>query len=193
MALDYFEVECPEPVGGEYYRRIASDVLQDQNLLRVVDRLHIFIDPGIPLFVAVGTMRKLPPFVTVADFAEVAVREDRAVITLGNEAYLAPLLSVLWERFGRQNVDQPDRFTVVVHGANPELHAIDGMHVSNPSEGVYKDLIYAFLHIAPEGFKVRRQQFVDGKFYFAASEDTLPEDVVDGIVRERFRRMGVTL
>ncbi|HZD43458.1 MAG TPA: DUF2113 family protein, partial [Methanomicrobiales archaeon] len=81
MALEYFEVECPEPVGGEYYKKIAGDVLQDQNMLRVIDRLRIYLDPRVPLFIAVGTMRKLPPFITVTDFAEVVVREDRAIIT----------------------------------------------------------------------------------------------------------------
>jgi hypothetical protein len=57
---------------------------------------------------------------------------------------------------------------------------------------MYKDLIYALLVIQPEGFKVRRQWYGDGKFYLVASEDTLPEDI-DDLVREKFAMMGEQL
>jgi putative methanogenesis marker protein 17 len=190
-ALDYFEVECPEAIGGECYSRIAADVLQDQDLLRVVAKLHIYIDPTIPLFIAVGTTRKLPGFVKVEDFAQVHPQEGQVMLSINNEVYLAPLLERLWKRFGKENVDQPDRFTVIIRSDDPEIKDINEMEVSNPSESIYLDLLYGLLHIAPEGFKVRRQQFWEGKFYLVASEDTLPEDVVQTLVREKFLKIGV--
>jgi len=58
QAIEYFEVECTEKAGGENYKQIANDVLLDHNLLRVVHKIHIYIDPKVPIFVAVGTLKK---------------------------------------------------------------------------------------------------------------------------------------
>ncbi|MDD1725087.1 MAG: methanogenesis marker 17 protein, partial [Methanospirillum sp.] len=52
QTLEYFEVVSTEQKGGELYRRIASTVITDHNLLKVLERLRIFIDPGVPLFIA---------------------------------------------------------------------------------------------------------------------------------------------
>ncbi|HQN90839.1 MAG TPA: DUF2113 family protein [Methanoculleus sp.] len=54
-------------------------------------------------------------------------------------------------------------------------------------------MIYAMQYMAPEGFKVRRQYILEGKFYYVASEDTLPGDVVERMVMPLFEKMGVTL
>jgi hypothetical protein len=72
-AVDYFEVECPEVRGGEYYKRITNDVLLDLNLLGVIRKIHVYIDPEIPLFIAVGVTGKIPGLVRVRDFANVNV------------------------------------------------------------------------------------------------------------------------
>jgi putative methanogenesis marker protein 17 len=191
-AVEYFEVECPEKTGGDYYRRIADVVLLDHNLIRVVRKLHIFIDPGIPLFIAVGVTRKLPGIVHIRDFADVNVQEQKVTISLGDEAYLAPLLKILWERYGKEKIEQPDRFTIVIRSEGAELKEIEDIPVYDPSESLYKDLIYAMQVIQPEGFKVRRQYYGKEKFYLVASENTLPENVEE-IVLQKFALMGETL
>lgn len=193
-ALEYFTVECVEEKGGEVYEQIASDVLLDLDLVRVVDKLHIFIDPHLPIFVAVGTTRRSGGLVRIRDFADVNVEEDRAVLSIGDETYLAPMLSILWERYGKDRVDQPDRFSAVIHvpaGENPR--EIEDIVVADPEEGLYRDLIYALQIIAPEGFKVRREYHVGGVFYYVASENTLPEEIVDTLVAEKLKLVGVTL
>ncbi|HON80678.1 MAG TPA: methanogenesis marker 17 protein [Methanoregulaceae archaeon] len=187
-AVEYFEVESTEETGGNYYRRIADVVLLDHNLLRVIRKLHIFIDPGVPIFVAVGVTRKLPGIVRIRDFADVAVTKQKVTISIGDETYLAPLLQILWKRYGKENVSQPDRFTIVLPIGESDAE-IEDIPVVDPSESMYKDLIYALMVIQPEGFKVRRQWYGDGKFYLVASEDTLPEDIED-LVRAKFAMMG---
>ena len=62
LAVEYFEVECPEPVGAEYYKQITNDVLLDHNLLKVIDKLHVYIDPKVPVFVAVGILKPITRF-----------------------------------------------------------------------------------------------------------------------------------
>lgn len=191
--LKYFEVECSDPVGGEAYKRIAADVLQDLDLLKVFEKLHIFVDPKVPIFVAAGVIRHLPRRVRVRDFAGINVQEGKAVLDIGDETYLAPLLTLLWAKFGKENVDQPDRFTVILPQELFALEEIEDMVVADPSVSIYQDVIYAMQYIAPEGFKVRRQHVGGTKFYYVASEDTLPEDVVETLVADTFARMGESL
>jgi putative methanogenesis marker protein 17 len=192
-AVEYFQVECPEKAGGEYYQKIADVVLLDHNLLRVVRKLHVFIDPRIPLFIAVGVTRKMPGIIRLRDFSDVIVLDRKVTISLGEETYLAPLLRILWEKFGKERVEQPDRFTIILRLEEDVPAAdIENIPVMDPSETIYKDLIYALQVIQPEGFRVRRQYYGGGKFYLVASEDTLPEDIED-LVREKFALMGETL
>lgn len=191
-ALDYFEVECPEPLGGEYYQRIVSTVLLDHDLVRVVAKIHVFIDPSVPIFVAAGTTRKLPGLVTVRDFSDLNIEDNKVTISIANEAYLAPLLKILWDKFGQARVDQPDRLTIVMPIERNESEGLPDMVVSDPSEALYKDLIYAMQTIAPEGFKVRRQYYGNGKFYYVASENTIDEDITP-LLSEKFRLMGESL
>ena len=189
--LEYFVVESPEATGKAYYERIAGDVLQDLNLLQVVEKLHIYVDPKIPIFVAVGVTRKLPSQVRVRDVAAVVPLESRITLSIGDETYLAPLLTLLWDRYGKAYVDQPDRFTVVVTAPGVTAQEIEDTVVLDPTGSLYRDLIYALVCIQPEGFKVRKQSYGDGRFFFVASEDTLPEDVVQTLVAEKFRLIGV--
>lgn len=189
QTVEYFEVECPEPVGGEYYRQIANDVLLDHNLIRAVLKIHIYVDPGIPIFVAVGVIHKITSLVKVRDFAAVNPLAGKITLVLGNETYLAPMLKIFLERFGQDHVEQADRFTVNLRDVATDPREIEDIVVADPSESVYKDLIYALKCIAPEGFRVRRERFFKNKFWFVASEDTLAADV-DVLVQEKFGKMG---
>lgn len=189
LAIEYFEVECPEPVGAEYYRQITNDVLLDHNLLRVIHKVHIYIDPKLPIFVAVGILKKISTRVRVGDFANVNPLEGKITLVISDETYLAPMLKIFWEKFGKDHVDQPDRFTVILYDVKADLKEIEEIIVADPSESLYKDLIYAFRCIAPEGFRLRSEKFNKEKFSFVASENTLTEDI-DDIVREKFALMG---
>lgn len=191
--LKQLVVESPDEVGREAYERIAADVLQDLDLVKVVEYLHIYVDPKVPIFVAAGRLRHMPRAIRVNDFANVNIGEKMTVLDIADETYLAPLLRKLWARYGKENVDQPDRFTVVLPAGVAGEEELEQMVVADPSETLYKDVIYALQYIAPEGFKVRRQYIKGGKFYYVASEDTLPGDIVETMVAPIFERMGVTL
>ena len=189
QTLEYFEVVSTEPAGGEIYRRIASTVITDHDLLRVLSRLRIFIDPEVPIFIAVGMTRSVPRNIIVSDFAGVTHDGDKVTLSIANETYLAPFLQLLWERFGKDRVLQPDRFTIVMHLEGQDADGIEEMVVADPTEGLVKDLIYTLQVICPEGFRVKKQSFQNGRFWFVASENTLPEDVLP-LVDEQFAIMG---
>jgi putative methanogenesis marker protein 17 len=189
LAIEYFEVECPEALGAEYYRQITNDVLLDHNLLRVIHKLHIAIDPKVPIFVATGILKKITTRVRVGDFANVNPLEGKIILVISEETYLAPMLKIFWQKFGKEHVEQPDRFTVILYDVKAEPKEIEEIIVADPSESLYKDLIYAIRCIAPEGFRLRSEKFSKEKFSYVASENTLPENI-DDIVREKFALMG---
>lgn len=189
--LEYFVVECTEPVGAQTYRQIADDILSDLNLNQSIGRLHIYIDPETPLFLAVGVIKKMPGLVHIRDVASALKTEDKIVLDVGSETYLSPMLSILWDAFGRDLITQPDRFTVQIHVPDLDPRAIEEMVVVDPSEGMYHDIIYALQWIAPEGFKVRRQTIGEGHFSYVASENTLDEAVIDALLKEKFAIVGV--
>jgi putative methanogenesis marker protein 17 len=189
LAVEYFEVECPEPLGGEYYEQIANDVLLDHNLLKVVNKLHIFIDPRVPVFIAVGVLKKITTVVRVGDFANVNPQEGKMTLVISEETYLAPMLKIFWQRFGKEKVEQPDRFTVILYDVPATPKEIEETVVADPSVSLHKDLIYALRCIAPEGFRLRSEIFTGSKFLFVASENTLAEDI-GTLVAEKFALMG---
>jgi putative methanogenesis marker protein 17 len=189
LAIEYFEVECPEPLGAAYYKQITNDVLLDHNLLRVISKLHIFIDPKVPIFVAVGTLKKITSVVRVRDFTSVNPVGEKITLVISDERYLAPMLKIFWQKFGKDKVEQPDRFTVVLYNVEADAREIEDLVVADPSESLFKDLIYAFRLIAPEGFRVRSEKFSKEKFSFVASEDTLAEDLTP-LISEKFALMG---
>ncbi len=191
--LEYFEVECIEPVGAEIYKKIADDILRDLNLNQSIGRLHIYIDPETPLFLAVGVIKQMPGLVHIHDFASALGTEEGVVLDIGAETYLSPMLSVLWDTYGRDIITQPDRFTVkiMVPGLNPR--EIEEMVVVDPSEGMFHDIIYALQWIAPEGFKIRREIIGEEYFSYVASENTLDEEEIDELLKEKFAYVGVTL
>ena len=77
--LNYFVVESPEEVGRKAYERVAGDVLQDLDLIKVIDRLHIYVDPKIPIFIAAGVLHHMPRTIRVGDFANVNRGDTRIV------------------------------------------------------------------------------------------------------------------
>ena len=185
--LDYFAVESTED-GADNYNKIATTVLQDHNLLSIVEGLHLYIDPEYPLFVATGLIRPPRAAIRVSDVGNVLVQDGKATMAVGDETYLAAMLKMLWNRLGHDNVDQPDRFTVII--SNVEIPKdIENWIVIDPAESLFKDLIYAIQVIAPEGFKVRRENYGSDRFSYAASENTLPAEDVERIIAERFARM----
>jgi putative methanogenesis marker protein 17 len=191
LAVEYFEVECPEPVGAEYYKQITNDVLLDHNLLKVIEKLHVYIDPKVPVFIAVGILKPITTVVRVGDIANVNPLEGKMTLVITEETYLASMLKIFWERFGKDKVEQPDRFTVVLYDVKVDPREIEQIVIGHPSESLNRDLIYALRCVAPEGFRLRSERFEKGKFSFVASENTLVENI-DEMVKAKFALMGET-
>lgn len=88
------------------YRKIASTIITDHNLLKVIAKIRIFIDPKVPIFVAAGITRSVPRNIVVSDFAGITVDGEKVILNISDETYLAPFLELLWKRFGQDRVSQ---------------------------------------------------------------------------------------
>jgi len=179
MALDYFQVECVEEKGRKAYEEIAGDILMDLNLLQIISRFYIKIDPEFPFFIAAGEIRKMPGRVLAGDFTGILNEDGKITIEIGDETYLSFFLQKLWDLYGRDNIIQPDRFTITIDSDIGNVDEIKNLPVYDAGKGVYKDIIYAMQWIAPEGFKIRRECTKGNRFYYIASENILTDDIVE--------------
>ena len=164
LAVEYFEVECPEPVGAEYYKQITNDVLLDQNLLKVIDKLHVYIDPKVPVFIAVGILKPITNVVKVGDIANINPQEGKMTLVITDETYLASMLKVFWGRFGKDRVEQPDRFTVILYNVKEEAKEIEELVIGHPAESLNKQTPDLCIPVRSAGrVPVTERAFREGK------------------------------
>lgn len=176
--LETFVVESPDAVGAKTTKVLIQDVLADLSLNRVIGRLKVFVDPVQPIFILTALLRLGTPAIKLKDFAKVemgTLGKDEVKIELQREAYTVKLLNKLWERYGKENIEQPDKKIIIVK-TDPlkELEVVGELVIEEPRQEVLDRLIDAIaLRIIPEGFRVRKHELSTSHIIFMASEDTL--------------------
>jgi len=173
--LEVFEVEMPgEDYGAEKYREIIMDILQDLGLIRSIGRLYVYVDIKVPYFSVFGMIRGKQPPLKVRDVGDLVAAEGGYQITVGGEEHMANLIRTLWETYGRDKVEQPDRnVLVVLSDESPE-----DLVVTDLEAEFRKDLMDALVRIAPEGFRNRRNEMGKESFFFLAAEETITSELV---------------
>ncbi len=176
--LETFVVESPDTVGAKTTKILIQDVLADLSLNRVIGRLKVFVDPVEPVFIFAALLRLGTPAIRLKDFAKVemgALGKDEVRIELQREAFTVKLLNKLWEKYGKENIGQPDKKIITVK-TDPikEVDIIRELVIDEPQAEVLDRLIDAVaLRIIPEGFRVRKHELSTSHIIFVASEDTL--------------------
>ncbi len=194
--LETFIVESPDTVGAKTTKILIQDTLADLYLNRVIGRLKVFVDPTMPVFIFTAILRLGTPAIKLKDFARVEMGSlgiDEVKIELQREAYTVKLLNALWEKYGKDNIEQPDKKLIMVK-TDPvrELDVLRELVIEEPQAEVLDRLIDAVaLRIIPEGFRVRKHELSTSHVLFVASEDTLkPEwiakakDMLNSLRRE---------
>jgi putative methanogenesis marker protein 17 len=194
--LETIVVESPDAVGAKTTRTLIQDTLSDLSLNRVIEKLKVFVDPVEPVFIFAALLRLGTPAIRLKDFAKVemgSLGKDEVKIELQREAYTVKLLNKLWERYGKENIEQPDKKIIVVK-TDPirEVDVLGELVIDEPRQEVLDRLIDAIaLRIIPEGFRVRKHELSSSHVLFVASEDTLkPEwlakakDILENLRRE---------
>ncbi len=184
--LETIVVESPDAVGAKTTRTLIQDTLSDLALNRVIEKLKVFVDPREPVFIFAALLRLSSPSIKLKDFAKIemgALGKDEVKIELQREAFTVKLLNKLWERYGKESIEQPDKKIIVVK-TDPlkEMDAMGELVIDEPQQEVLDRLIDAIaLRIIPEGFRVRKHELTGSYVLFVASEDTLkPEWLAKG-------------
>ena len=197
--MEQFEtliVESPDATGARTTRSLIQDTVSDLSLSRVIVRLKVFVDPVEPVFILAAILRLGSPSIKIKDFAKVdmgALGKDEVKIELDKEMFAVKLLNKLWAKYGKNNIEQPDRKIIIVK-TDPikDLDMLRELVIEEPQQEVLDRLIDAIaLRIIPEGFRVRKHELSNTHVLFVASEDTLkPEwlakgkEIVDSLRRE---------
>jgi putative methanogenesis marker protein 17 len=176
--LETFTVESPDAVGAKTTKILIQDVLADLSLNRVIGRLKVFVDPVEPVFIFTALLRLGTPAIRLKDFAKIemgSLGKDEIKIELQREAFTVKLLNKLWERYGKESIEQPDKKIIIVK-VDPvkEIDELKELVIEEPQQEVLDRLIDAIaLRIIPEGFRVRKHELSTSHVLFVASEDTL--------------------
>lgn len=191
-----FIVESPDATGARTTRSLILDTVSDLSLSRVIVRLKVFVDPVEPVFILAALLRLGSPSIKLKDFAKVdmgALGKDEVKIELDKELFAVKLLNKLWAKYGKNNIEQPDRKIIIVK-TDPikDLDMLRELVIEEPQQEVLDRIIDAIaLRIIPEGFRVRKHELSNTHVLFVASEDTLkPEwlakgkEIVDSLRRE---------
>jgi putative methanogenesis marker protein 17 len=184
MEDDTIIVESPEELGADIYRRVIIDVLSDLALGRVLLKVRAFVDVTEPVFIFLGLRKKGLASVKLSDFADLEIGgygKAEVLISLNKEAYIPQLLNKLWERYGRGNILQEERTTIVVETPDymTEVDLLGDMVIDEKVQEINDRIVDAMLRIIPEGFRVRYHQLTDEYILFVASEDPIKQDWKD--------------
>ncbi len=181
--LEVFRVESPDKTGAESYESVIRDVLADLELTIVLGRLRIWIDPVEPVFIFCALIRTGIPPVCVKDMAKISTGAPSAKqveLNLTNEEHVATLLNILWTKYGRENVSQPEKKVITIDTEDKDEVAenLAGVVIADPRREIETRLADALLRITPEGFRVRHHVSTGSEMLFVASEDPIKPEWV---------------
>jgi putative methanogenesis marker protein 17 len=125
-------------------------------------------------------LRDVGSKIKTVDIADVESKSfaKKIIISIKTEQYIPELLEKLWEFYGKANISQPDRLTVVISTDRSEEEAafIKEMMVADPRHRIHENLVDFAIRVTPEGFRVRYHLYKGNRFIFVASEEALKNE-----------------
>jgi putative methanogenesis marker protein 17 len=182
-SLEIFIVESALPSEQEFYRKIIEDNLASLKLVPAIGRIKVVLRPEDSLFQMAIILRDVGSKVTTGDVAEIEAKPvaHEIIISIKKEQYIPELLRKLWERYGKANITQPDRWTVAIDTDRPEEEAafLKDMMVADPRHRLHENLVDFAIRATPEGFRVRYHMYKGNSFIFVASEEALKHEWIE--------------
>ena len=182
-SLEVFAVESAIPSEQEFYRKIIEDNMASLRLAPAIGRIKVVLRPEDSLFQMAIILRDVGTRVTTIDIADVEAKPvaGEIIISIKKEQYIPELLRKLWERYGRANISQPDRWTVAISTdrAEEEASFLKDMVVADPRHRLHENLVDFAIRITPEGFRVRYHLYKGNKIIFVASEEALKHEWIE--------------
>lgn len=182
-SLETFVVEAAIESEQEFYRKIIEDNLASLKLAPAIGRIKVVLRPEDSLFQMAIILRDVGTRVTVVDIADVEAKPvaSEVMISIKKEQYISELLVKLWERYGKANISQPDRWTVAITTDKPAEEAafLKEMMVADPRHRLHENLVDFAVRATPEGFRVRYHLYKGNRFVFVASEEALKQEWIE--------------
>ncbi|RXA18979.1 methanogenesis marker 17 protein [Methanosarcina sp. MSH10X1] len=182
-SLEIFAVESIVASEQEFYRKIIEDNMASLRLAPAIGRIKVVLRPEDSLFQMAIILRDVGTRVTTVDIADVEAKPvaGEIIISIKKEQYIPELLGKLWERYGKANISQPDRWTVAISTDKPEEEAnfLKDLMVADPRHRLHENLVDFAIRVTPEGFRVRYHLYKGNRFIFVASEEALKREWIE--------------
>lgn len=182
-SLEVFTVKSEIASEQEFYKKIIEDNLASLKLAPAIGRIEVVLRPEDSLFQMAIILRDVGTKVTTLDIADIDAKPvaGEIIISIKKEQYIPELLGKLWERYGKANISQPDRWTVAISTENPEKEAtfLKEMIVADPRYRLHENLVDFAIRVTPEGFRVRYHLYKGNQFIFVASEEALEQEWIE--------------
>lgn len=175
------EEEDPYSYGIINYKFLADEIVRDLELGNIIIQMRILVDIHYPFF---GIHIVLGPRLDLVRVSEVATinvaSRSELLIRLTNETHASDLLALMWEKFGRENINQLDRFeNLVTTSMAPE--AIKELVVVDPNERKKVEIFDAVNRIIPEGFRVKYNEITESHLLVVGSENPITPEIIDRV------------
>jgi putative methanogenesis marker protein 17 len=168
-------VESPDEQGARLIEELTLDVLSDLDVGRSLHNVKIYIDPDEPLFILYGKIAVSVPDIKISDVATMTHTDDGLKLDVKNERYVNDLIDKLILLYGKANVLQLDRYTVLV--ATDE--EIPDEIIFEPATELKRKVIDAIRRVAPEGYRIIKHEITRNSILFIASEEPIKEEWID--------------
>lgn len=175
-----------ESFAYENFETIFRQTLQDLGISRSVEEFRIVANIGAPFFLISIRMGRARSAVKVQDMAQLDGHTGGTALTITDESWAPALLTKLWQRYGRDRVEQLTRFEMLVRGVTvEELQTLE----LDPGEELKSKILDAVWRVFPEGFTVRYQLTDDRVMTVIGTEHDMKEAWID-IARKVHQDMG---
>ena len=167
-------VKSTDKEGAKVYEMIIKQIFQDLQLSPSIEDMRVCVEPEEVVFILAMKLGKTSSFTPLSEIATIKYdrQDDETIIRVKDENFLPNILRKLWLEKGRENVHQPNRFSIIFNGEPGDLKdfVIDDPHV-NLKKRVYD----AAFRIIPEGFRIVRD-ISDGDVIAIVCTDELIKD-----------------
>ncbi len=174
-----------EIFGQESYEKLFRQVLLELGVTRLVEKFEILIDPKEPVFIISMRTGRARSAIKIKDVALIDQRTSGTFLTISDETYAPALLSRLWEKYGRDRIEQMTRYETLCRSCtSDEVGSLE----LDPGEELRKKLLDAVWRLLPEGFKVRQDMLSERAMTIVATEHIM-QDKWLLLAKEMHKRM----
>jgi len=170
------EVKGTDVYGDEAYKQLFESTMSDVGKAAAIEKASMYLDPSTPLFVFTVILKGEPESKIISDAASLRTEGKDVFVSISDENYAPEILAVLWQKYGRDRVDQQTRFDVVVNGGDAD--DIAGIEIAS-GEDAKKEIIGALWRVIPEGIKARHNISEGKVITIAATEEIMTQELKD--------------